>query len=261
MRKLSIVSFVLLAGLLIGAKGCGADVVASVDQESYNVGGTGISTLENMSRDTVYLPGCSAFFYQKLEGVEWIDVGPSVVCVWEGNVKPLLSGESFSSDFQAMEVGTWRLRYTIGRGCTAGKPMSQAGCHDTMDVYTPRFEVVPNENNQGCIDSGGSVETSLCCESASDFPNLCLIGACGCSPEYSHSILVCQCPEGMCFDGTACVSIDSEELCASQDCGPSMGMPNTLCDDGKTVAGPTGRCLRHDDGSCGWEVISCPAAH
>jgi eight-cysteine-cluster-containing protein len=25
-----------------------------------------------------------------------------------------------------------------------------------------------------------------------------------------------------------------------------------------TTAGPTGRCLRNDDGSCGWEVISCP---
>jgi hypothetical protein len=30
-----------------------------------------------------------------------------------------------------------------------------------------------------------------------------------------------------------------------------------LCPDGVTVAGPTGRCLRQADGSCGWEVISC----
>ena len=35
-------------------------------------------------------------------------------------------------------------------------------------------------------------------------------------------------------------------------------MPNYLCPDGKTTAGPTGRCLRNADGKCGWEIIECP---
>ncbi len=40
-------------------------------------------------------------------------------------------------------------------------------------------------------------------------------------------------------------------------CGPALGMPNYLCADGKTVAGPTGACLDTGTG-CGWEVVSCP---
>ncbi|MEZ4359468.1 MAG: hypothetical protein R3B48_04755 [Kofleriaceae bacterium] len=47
--------------------------------------------------------------------------------------------------------------------------------------------------------------------------------------------------------------------CAPADCGPAMAMPNGKCDDG-TMFGPTGRCLRHADGQCRWEVLSCPAA-
>ncbi len=47
-------------------------------------------------------------------------------------------------------------------------------------------------------------------------------------------------------------------LCAVEECGPPLGMPNRLCPDG-SWAGPTGRCLHDPEtGSCGWEVLSCP---
>jgi eight-cysteine-cluster-containing protein len=62
----------------------------------------------------------------------------------------------------------------------------------------------PSEQEQACIDSGGTVTTANCCESASDFPNSCLIGACGCASEYSHEIKTCDCGDG-CWDGTKCV--------------------------------------------------------
>lgn len=48
------------------------------------------------------------------------------------------------------------------------------------------------------------------------------------------------------------------DVCDASECGPALGLPNRLCEDG-TSSGPTGRCLRHDDGTCGWEVLSCPA--
>jgi hypothetical protein len=47
--------------------------------------------------------------------------------------------------------------------------------------------------------------------------------------------------------------------CAAGACGPAMGMPNTLCADGVNWSGPTGNCLRNTDGTCGWEIASCPA--
>lgn len=47
--------------------------------------------------------------------------------------------------------------------------------------------------------------------------------------------------------------------CPVERCGPALGMPNSPCEDGTTIAGPSGRCLPSGDG-CAWEVIECPAA-
>ena len=58
---------------------------------------------------------------------------------------------------------------------------------------------------QGCTSSGGTISATLCCESADDFPNSCLVGACGCAPTSSHEVKTCECPAGKCFDGSRCV--------------------------------------------------------
>lgn len=58
----------------------------------------------------------------------------------------------------------------------------------------------------GCVESGGTVGTALCCGAVSDFPNTCLVGACACAPEDSHEVTVCECAEGDCFNGTRCVA-------------------------------------------------------
>jgi len=57
---------------------------------------------------------------------------------------------------------------------------------------------------QTCTTSGGNVTNSMCCKMTGDFPNTCMIGACGCSPEFSHLVKSCECPEGKCFDGEKC---------------------------------------------------------
>jgi hypothetical protein len=62
------------------------------------------------------------------------------------------------------------------------------------------------DEESGCKEAGGTVVTEQCCASVSDFPNTCLVGACGCSPEYSAPRKVCECPAGTCFDGTNCAS-------------------------------------------------------
>ena len=77
------------------------------------------------------------------------------------------------------------------------------------------------------------------------------------------SCLDTDCPDDlMCITiydgpGTVCRPVPSEE-CPVESCGPALGMPNTLCPDGVSVSGPTGRCLRQADAACGWEVLSCP---
>jgi hypothetical protein len=69
--------------------------------------------------------------------------------------------------------------------------------------------VSPEENRiadleTSCKNTGGVVLSAMCCGSAADFPNLCLIGACGCSPGNSHEVKICDCGPDKCFDGTAC---------------------------------------------------------
>lgn len=69
----------------------------------------------------------------------------------------------------------------------------------------------PTSEEQGCVDSGGTVSTASCCQSAVDFPDNCAIGACGCAPEYSHQVKFCGCPEDKCFNGKKCVDSESVE--------------------------------------------------
>jgi len=64
------------------------------------------------------------------------------------------------------------------------------------------------DTKQACLMSGGRIAASLCCKSANDFPNSCLIGSCGCSPDDSKATMICECGEGKCFDGTECVTLE-----------------------------------------------------
>ncbi|XOB41836.1 MAG: hypothetical protein ACKKMS_00330 [Candidatus Nealsonbacteria bacterium] len=71
--------------------------------------------------------------------------------------------------------------------------------------------ITPEElsgKEQTCVDSGGQVSISLCCKATGDFPNLCLIGPCGCSPDNSHQVKICDCGPDKCFNGSECVSLD-----------------------------------------------------
>ncbi|MDD5417112.1 MAG: hypothetical protein PHU12_04015 [Candidatus Aenigmarchaeota archaeon] len=56
-----------------------------------------------------------------------------------------------------------------------------------------------------CISSGGTVTTAMCCLSSEDFPRMDLIGACGCSPENSHEVKICDCGEKV-WNGDACIT-------------------------------------------------------
>ncbi|XOB41911.1 MAG: hypothetical protein ACKKMS_00755 [Candidatus Nealsonbacteria bacterium] len=67
---------------------------------------------------------------------------------------------------------------------------------------------------QACINSGGTVSTGLCCLSVGDFPDTCVVGACGCAPASSHEVKICDCGKGKCFNGETCV----REVYSFNDC-------------------------------------------
>ena len=60
---------------------------------------------------------------------------------------------------------------------------------------------------QGCVNSGGTVSSALCCAGVGDFPDTCPIGPCGCAPQFSSEVSICNCGTGTCFnrDQRACV--------------------------------------------------------
>jgi membrane-bound inhibitor of C-type lysozyme len=80
------------------------------------------------------------------------------------------------------------------------------------------------KKEKSCLNSGGAVTTASCCQTASDFPNTCLIGACGCSPDNSKEIKTCNCGTDKCFNGEKCASANSP-----------IAQATYLCDGGKTI--------------------------
>jgi hypothetical protein len=83
----------------------------------------------------------------------------------------------------------------VGGSTSAGGATSNGGATSSSNIA------------QSCVDSGGTVTTSQCCTSlTADFPNNCMVGACGCSPQNSKTVSVCQCPANMCFNGQSCVA-------------------------------------------------------
>ena len=77
----------------------------------------------------------------------------------------------------------------------------------TAETITIQPTATPAPTPEGvitCVDSGGTVANAMCCRGVGDFPDTCLIGACGCSPLESEMVLVCECPAGQCFNGIVC---------------------------------------------------------
>jgi len=88
---------------------------------------------------------------------------------------------------------------------------AQDSIHAAGDKYimTPAIQIIQEqkpEKENSCTASGGTVTTGICCKSAGSFPDTCLIGACGCSAENSKQVKTCDCGQGKCFNGTACVA-------------------------------------------------------
>jgi len=54
------------------------------------------------------------------------------------------------------------------------------------------------------------------------------------------------------------ISFQLHAQCTEDECGPHPGMPNYLCSDGVTMAGPAD-CIQNATGQCYWEIITCPA--
>lgn len=94
--------------------------------------------------------------------------------------------------------------WQAGGACFCAAPVSCKCTDGKCEGVT-----VEDRREEACLKSGGQLTTSLCCKSTEDYPNLCLVGPCGCSPENSHQVKICDCGPGRCFNGEECVLIET----------------------------------------------------
>jgi len=121
--------------------------------------------------------------------------------VYEGKVKEIFFNRFETNGFKG---GAW-LSY-FGNINHQEYDMTGKPELDIAKKILSTFKFIEDETTkeQACINSGGTVATASCCKSSGDFPNSCLIGACGCSPTDSHEVKTCDCGENKCWDGTKC---------------------------------------------------------
>lgn len=86
---------------------------------------------------------------------------------------------------------------------------AKKGLQNAIENSSKVIEKAGGKTNKekSCLNSGGTLTTASCCQTANNFPNTCLIGACGCSSDNSRQVKICDCGEGKCFDGEKCVAI------------------------------------------------------
>jgi hypothetical protein len=137
-------------------------------------------------------------------------------------------------------------------GCTPGS-ICPAVCYGTC-----RSKIIPPPPPNRC-------RTDADCRKFSDYCVGCNCRALSvCQPDPRCPTPGVQCFVDPCFNkeafcrAGACALRPVTPTCPVEKCGPPLGMPNYLCPDGKSVGGPTGRCLLQPTGACGWEVKSCP---
>jgi hypothetical protein len=54
-----------------------------------------------------------------------------------------------------------------------------------------------------CASTGSSIGSASCCGAVGDFPDMTGVGACGCAPNNSHMVAICDCPAGKRFSPAA----------------------------------------------------------
>jgi hypothetical protein len=108
--------------------------------------------------------------------------------------------------------------FTTGAGNYCANNSGTIGCAQFCRG-NPGSCAVQANREQACTNSGGTVTNATCCKSATDFPNTCLIGACGCSAENSKEVKTCDCGEGRCFNGMSCINQSQEPSMAGLGAG------------------------------------------
>ena len=113
------------------------------------------------------------------------------------------------------------------------------GVDRSSDTSDSRVDSAPNQDLPAdatlavkCTATGGQIQSRLCCNAESDFPESCGFGSCACAPTSSHDVTACQCPAGTCYMRS--------RGCVGPDCTPGM---DQTCNDNPVISSTHGRCI------------------
>jgi len=172
---------------------------------------------ENKVKQFLHLADVRIQEYQKLNAENKLDIAQKVLHKFE---KQLNNALQKISALKSVGKDTKDLSEQLNTKATKALEILQENIYNVPEPAKPGLQnAIKNlqkikgdktaeekDLGNGCVSSGGIVGTAACCKSASNFPNSCLIGACGCSPQDSKAVKVCNCAEGKCFNGTVCVA-------------------------------------------------------
>jgi len=118
-------------------------------------------------------------------------------------------GEDIKDVSQKLEDTVNKHIEVLQRNLEKAPESARKGLENAIENSSKAIEKVggKTKKEKSCINSGGEISTASCCKTSDDFPNSCLIGACGCSLTDSHQVKVCDCGEGKCFDGKECIIV------------------------------------------------------
>lgn len=103
-------------------------------------------TWVNYTSASIFLAGCSTYHIEtRKNGAPWKDIGPAVVCVWEGNAIEVKAGGYFNTHVWTapgdMDGSEYRLVGTWASGCQSGQPLSKAQCTATATATSATLSV------------------------------------------------------------------------------------------------------------------------
>jgi eight-cysteine-cluster-containing protein len=222
---------------------CLPAVKVTTDKTAYGTMDQVAASLKNGTADSIFLPGCSVFSWEKKEGTGWVNQGPDKVCFWEGYAVELKAGATFDENLMPKGAGTYRLVASYSVGCTPGLPLSQASCSGSFTATSPELVV------KDCPLLAMPNPDTFC-------PADALVDEYQLVPKYDA--------DGICIVGYTCQPVCKKSGCSGQVCAAKSmyttceWLPHYACYKLSTC-GNFGT-----DGACAWEqtadFLSCMAS-
>jgi len=172
---------------------------------------------ENKAKQFLHLADVRLAEYQKMLEKGKTEIAQKTLAKYEDQLNRAMEkiqtvqekGKAVAEDVMNLIVErTARHQEVLSKVLGEVPEQAKKGIENAIENSKKAAEKILNkfDKSQSCVEKGGSVSTALCCQSTGDFPNLCLVGACGCSPENSHEVKVCNCGENECWNGKECIS-------------------------------------------------------